>query len=212
MLLQCEDKYLTVWLGILARSDKNGESKKIPIIDLTARSRYIPQIMNSIRVTRSYLQLLSPSALRGALLAEGARIVHACPCPIALFRYLYAEVGRNYRWADRLGWTDAQCAEHLANPDASSWVMYEGNAPAGYFELRQHDDGSVEIAYFGLLGDFIGHGLGKQLLSAAANSAVSLGASRVWLHTCTLDNPAALPNYLARGFETYREESYDVTR
>jgi hypothetical protein len=31
---------------------------------------------------------------------------------------------------------------------------------------------------------------------------------RVWLHTCTLDHPAALPNYLKRGFRPIREEVY----
>ncbi len=33
---------------------------------------------------------------------------------------------------------------------------------------------------------------------------------RVWLHTCTLDHPNALPNYLARGFTPYRTETYEV--
>jgi hypothetical protein len=32
----------------------------------------------------------------------------------------------------------------------------------------------------------------------------------VWLHTCTLDDPAALPNYLKRGFASYKEEVYAV--
>jgi len=33
------------------------------------------------------------------------------------------------------------------------------------------------------------------------------GASRVWVHTCTLDHPGALPNYIARGFRVYKEET-----
>jgi len=33
-----------------------------------------------------------------------------------------------------------------------------------------------------------------------ATFAWAWGAAYVWLHTCTLDAPAALPNYLARGF------------
>jgi hypothetical protein len=50
------------------------------------------------------------------------------------------------------------------------------------------------------------------MLSAAAERASSLGASRVWLHTCTLDSPAALPHDLARGFVKFREEEYDIPR
>ena len=166
--------------------------------------------MESTRVTRSYLQLSSPHALHRAPLEAGFRIEHAHPCPIPFFRYLYTEVGRDYRWRDRLAWTDEQCAAHLARPDISIWVLYVHGAPGGYFELRKQRDGSVEIALFGLMRDYFGRGLGKALLSAAADRAWSQGATRVWLHTCTLDNPAALPNYLARGFEKYREEEFEV--
>ena len=166
--------------------------------------------MKSIRVTRTYLHLRSPDALRHAHLPAGARIEHAHPCPISFFRFLYTEVGRDYRWRDRLAWSDEQCAEHLANPDVSLWVLYDSGAPGGYFELQKHNDGSIEIVYFGLIREFIGRGLGKALLSEAANRAWSLGASRVWLHTCTLDDAAALPNYLARGFEKFHELEYDI--
>ena len=37
-----------------------------------------------------------------------------------------------------------------------------------------------------------------------------MGATRVWLHTCTLDGEAALPNYLRRGFTAYKTEEYEV--
>jgi GNAT superfamily N-acetyltransferase len=168
--------------------------------------------MNTIRVTRTYLQLTSPTALRGATIPPDFRIEHAHPCPIPFFRYLYTEVGRDYRWRDRLAWTDEQCAAHLASPDVSIWVLYGNGVPGGYFELNKESDGSVEIAYFGLMREFIGRGLGKAMLAEAANRAWSLGVSRVWLHTCTLDDPAALPNYIARGFEKFRELEYEIPR
>jgi GNAT superfamily N-acetyltransferase len=179
-------------------------------VDFATTSRYILASMATIQVTRSYLQLLSPGALRGTPLRPELRIEQAHPCPISFFRYLYAEVGRAYRWRERIDWSDARCADHLADARVSIWVLYSDGAPAGYFELFRHDDRSVEIAYFGLTGDFIGRGIGKELLSAAVERAWTFGASRVWLHTCTLDDPAALPNYLARGFVQYRQERYDV--
>jgi GNAT superfamily N-acetyltransferase len=168
--------------------------------------------METIRVTRTYLQLLTPDALRRVPLADGYQIVHASPCPVRFARYLYTEVGRDYRWMDRMTWTDEQFAEVLARPTTSVWVLYGHGVPGGFYELREHDDESLEITYFGLMRDFLGKGLGKQLLSFAAESAWAMNASRVWLHTCTLDSPVALPNYLARGFEIYREEQYDVPR
>jgi GNAT superfamily N-acetyltransferase len=86
--------------------------------------------------------------------------------------------------------------------------MYGEGAPAGYFELERHPDGSIEIAYFGLIQEFLGRGLGKHLLTVAAEQAWSDGANRVWLHTCTLDDATAMPNYLKRGFTSFKQETY----
>ena len=89
--------------------------------------------------------------------------------------------------------------------------MVVAGAPAGYFELERQEDGSTEVAYFGLLQEYLGRGLGKHLLTAAVHQAWQTGANRVWLHTCTLDDPAALPNYLKRGFKPFKEEKYFTT-
>ncbi len=72
--------------------------------------------------------------------------------------------------------------------------------------------GVVEIAYFGLIPAAQGKGLGKRLLEAAIRAGFDTPASRVWLHTCTLDHAAALPNYRARGFVPFRTERYEVAR
>jgi GNAT superfamily N-acetyltransferase len=163
----------------------------------------------SIAVERTYLELTSRGASRGAgAPGPGVRIERVLGCPPSFYRYLYAEVGRDWRWTDRLGWTDDEIRAHLARPGVTIDVLYASGSPAGYFELARHDDGSCEIAYFGLLSEFIGRGLGKLLLERAIDAAWETGASRVWLHTCTLDGPAALPNYLARGFQPYKRETY----
>jgi GNAT superfamily N-acetyltransferase len=162
-----------------------------------------------VEVTRTYLQMGAREELRPAHLAdERVGIERAIDCPASFFRYLYAEVGRPYHWTDRLGWTDDDLRARLNDPRVSLWVMRVEGSPAGYFELERHEDGSVEIAYFGLLGEFIGRGLGKHLLTVAAESAWAEGANRVWLHTCTLDGPAAMPNYLNRGFKPFKQEKY----
>jgi hypothetical protein len=48
------------------------------------------------------------------------------------------------------------------------------------------------------------------MLTATVERAWEQGTSRVWLHTCTLDDGAALPNYIKRGFAPYKEELYSV--
>ena len=167
--------------------------------------------MPSVAVTRTYLELTRPGDLLSARLDDPSVVVErAFDCPVSFFRYLYGEVGRAYHWVDRLPWSDDEVRGRLADPDVSVWVMRVRGSPAGYFELERHDDGSVEVAYFGLLPEYLGRGLGKHLLTEAARTAWSLGARRVWLHTCTLDDPAALPNYKARGFRPYREEVYET--
>jgi GNAT superfamily N-acetyltransferase len=165
--------------------------------------------MPPVEVTRTYLEMRSPGDLRPATWpTDPPRLERIEACPGSFFRYLYAEVGRAYHWTDRLSWTDEQVRAYLADPAVSLWLLTSQAAPAGYFELRAHDDRSVEIAYFGLLPEFVGRGWGGHLLTRAVEAAWEMGPERVWLHTCTLDHPAALPNYLRRGFQPVRKEVY----
>lgn len=163
-----------------------------------------------MEVTRTYLEMTRPDQLVASPARADARVLRLKGCPPSLYRYLYAEVGREWHWVDRLGWDDATIRDHLAQPALLLFVLRVSGALAGWFELKGHDDGSTEIAYFGILPAFRRRGLGKHLLTAAVKEAWVTGANRVWLHTCTLDDPAALPNYRARGFRSYREETYTV--
>ena len=126
----------------------------------------------------------------------------------AEYRALYSLVGDRWFWRDRLVWTDAELDAYLADPSVHISTLTVRGATAGYFELKQSSAATVEIMYFGLAPAFIGRGLGGWLLTRAALDAFALGASRIVLHTCTLDGPHALPNYLARGFTIVREERY----
>jgi GNAT superfamily N-acetyltransferase len=167
--------------------------------------------MNAIEVTRTYLEMRNPAELQAAGCDDPRiRVEQMVDCPASFFRHLYVEVGRNYHWTDRLSWTDEDIVAHLSQVEISMWLMTEDGATAGYFELRRCEDGSVEVAYFGLLPEFIGRGLGKFLLTRAVEQAWADGANRVWLHTCTLDDPAAMPNYLKRGFTPFKTEKYSV--
>jgi GNAT superfamily N-acetyltransferase len=167
--------------------------------------------MATIPVTRTYLEMTSPGDLRpSAAPSPEPRVERIEDCPLSFFRYLYREVGRAFHWTDRLGWSDERVRDYLATPGVSIWLMSFRGAPAGYFELKECEDRSVEIAYFGLLPEAIGRGWGKYLLTRAVQAAWDTGTPRVWLHTCTLDHPAALPNYLKRGFRKFREEVYEI--
>jgi len=165
--------------------------------------------MPRTRVVRTYLEMASPGELRAVPPPDPCpRIDRIGECPPSFYRYLYSEVGRAFHWVDRLSWSDETVSRHLAAAGTSLWLLSWQGAPAGYFELKAYQDDSMEIAYFGLLPEYIGRGWGKYLLSEAVRIAWTFGPDRVWLHTCTLDHPAALPNYVMRGFKPVREEVY----
>ncbi len=170
-----------------------------------------------MRVTRRYLELRDPSLHRTRTLPERGkdappvyfdRLQH---CSVTSYRRLHHLVGHDYHWRARTRWTDEKLAEHLAKPTVAVCVLMVDTAVAGFAELERHDDGAVEIQHFGLAKAFHGQGLGGYFLSRVVEEGWMMagGASRVWLHTCTLDDPAALPNYLKRGFEQFREEEYE---
>lgn len=166
---------------------------------------------STTEVTRTYLEMRDPAELQAARSDDPRiRVERMQNCPASFFRYLYVEIGRNYRWIDRLPWTDKQILAHLQQTEISMWLLTYDGAPAGYFELRKWEDGSVEVAYFGLLPESLGRGLGRHLLTCATEQAWVDGANRVWLHTCTLDDPAAMPNYLNRGFRPFKSETYMI--
>ena len=165
-----------------------------------------------MRVTRTYLELTAPGQFHPAF--KSFPDLHlerpAEPAP-ALWRSCYRTVGEQFHWRDRWDWDDAQIRSYLADPAIQFYVATRDGRLAGYYELRRvSEDDSMEIAYFGIVPAEFGRGLGGHLLSCAVRDAWALAPARVWLHTCTLDHPNALPNYQARGFVAYKTETYEV--
>jgi len=152
-------------------------------------------------VTTTWLAL---AELRAAAPPRISGVEIACAEPDGeLSRWFYEAVGRDYSWTDRQ-WTVAQWDEWA--PMVETWLATVDGERAGYFELRTEGERGVEVRSFGLLPAFHGVGLGGHLLTVALRRARELG-DPVWLHTCTLDGSAALPNYVARGLVPYRSET-----
>jgi GNAT superfamily N-acetyltransferase len=164
--------------------------------------------MPSVQVTTWFLQMTDPAQLAPAPEPDPGLEVRQAELPSPeLSRMLYAGVGSDWYWTDRLDWTWERWHERLARADVETWVGWVRGTPAGYAELeRQGED--VELVSFGLLPAFIGRGLGTRLLDAALRRAWALGPKRVWVHTCSLDGPAALRTYQGRGLEVYDERTH----
>jgi len=151
----------------------------------------------------TYLHMTDRSAFKPCYLnAPNVSIAQMKGTDVAFYRFLYSEVGKHWRWRDRLLLSDDDLRAVLSQPGVSVHVLYRDGVPAGYVELAQQGE-TTEIAYFGLRPDFFGQGLGKYLLSYGIEKAWEGGAKRVWVHTCNLDGPHALANYVKRGFSIY---------
>ncbi|MFJ3045329.1 GNAT family N-acetyltransferase [Herbaspirillum chlorophenolicum] len=119
---------------------------------------------------------------------------------------LYAEVGAPHYWnVYRVCWDLSDWQHYACQPNVQISQFQLAAKVVGYLELR-HSDDAVEIVNFGLRPNFVGRGVGRAALEAALAHGFSFGVSEIWLHTCSLDHPAALSNYYARGFRLIKED------
>lgn len=154
-------------------------------------------------VTTHYLEICNLADFRpSSLHPVDVRLARVDPPLPELNRFFYTAVGGDWCWTDRLGWTFANWETYLSAPGVETWALSVGGVPCGYFELDPRS-GDPEIASFGLIPRFVGRGLGGYLLTSAVERAWQKGR-RIWVHTCSLDHPSALPAYKARGFREYR--------
>ena len=122
-------------------------------------------------------------------------------------KFLYKEVGRDFFWRDRLKWSDQDWLDYISNDFFKLYILKQKNELAGYYELLYDPKiPSMEIPYFGIFKEFFGKGIGGHLLTDAILTSFNQRINKVWVHTCTLDHPNALKNYLARGMKIFKTE------
>lgn len=167
--------------------------------------------MPLVDVTVYYLEMLSPSSRIVAAPREGLSVIHAKTPTVAYYRFLYGAVGQDYNWHSRGSHPDAELACLIQHPLNEVQVLHVNGTPAGFAELDRRSPAEVELIQFGLIPEFIGQSLGKWFLQWAIDKAWSYQPRRFWLHTCTLDHPAALPNYLKAGLSLFKQETKPVT-
>ena len=154
-----------------------------------------------------YLQMFAPPQADVAPPPLGSlQVLHAQQPQVGYYRYLYDAVGHDYCWLSRRRLSDDELAAIIQHPQVELHVLHVNGTPAGFAELDRRQPGEIELKQFGLMPGFLGKGLGKWFLRWTIERAFSYGPERFWLHTCTLDHEAALPNYQKAGFELYQTE------
>jgi GNAT superfamily N-acetyltransferase len=162
--------------------------------------------MPVVEVKTYYLEMLAPPGKAVPPPRDGLAVIQAKKPTIAFYRFLYDSVGGNYNWTSRKKLTDAELAALIHDSRMENHVLYVDGVPAGFAELDHRIESEIELVQFGLVPEFIGQGLGRYFLRWTIDKAWSYQPRRLWLHTCTKDHPAALPNYLKAGFVLYKEE------
>ena len=162
-----------------------------------------------MKVTTYYLQMFVPPQPAVPPPRDSLTVVHARRPSVVYYRFLYDAVGRDYDWTSRKKLSDSELAALLNDPGLEVHVLMAEGVPAGFAELDRRTEGEIELVQFGLMPEFIGRGLGRYFLQWTIDRAWSYQPRRFWLHTCTQDHPAALPNYLRAGFAIYKEEVKD---
>jgi len=125
--------------------------------------------------------------------------------PLNEYRRLFRLIGAPWLWFSRLIMADSKLAAIIHDPRVELHVVVdETGTEAGMLELDFRQPGECELAFVGLVPELSGKGHGRWLLAEALRLAWRESVTRVHVHTCTLDHPAALAAYRRAGFTAYK--------
>jgi GNAT superfamily N-acetyltransferase len=128
--------------------------------------------------------------------------------PVWWFLCLYEAVGAEYEWTDQRERPRRELESYLNDPAVTLYTLMRAGWPHGFFMLDCREKGVCDLAYFGLVPQAIGRGLGRFLVQTAAHMAWDRpGVAKVTVNTNSLDHPRALPLYQKAGFAPVRRET-----
>lgn len=153
----------------------------------------------------TFLEMLAPPPSPLAPARDDVDLLRWNAPDLAAYRSLFRQVGEDWMWFGRLIHDDETLTEMLNDPARENYLPMMGRKPIGTLELDFTDPQEPEVAYFGLVPDAIGGGLGRWLMAQAVEMAWSRPQTkRLWLHTCTGDSPQAIRFYMSCGFKPYK--------
>ena len=163
---------------------------------------------NKIESVITYLEMTSrPTTPTPARPAQKIALLRAEKPTVSFYRYLYNTVGQDWLWWERRQLSDEELSSIVCDDQVDVYVLYVNGVPAGYGELDRRSAPDIELAYFGLMPEFIGQKLGGYFLRWLIDQAWTYEPERLFVHTCTEDHPAAIHNYQRHGFSPYKQET-----
>lgn len=181
---------------------------RLPITSIRRRGQRVRRVpRGKLEMVITYLEMLKPPQRRQLVhRGEKLALMRAEQPTVSFYRYLYNTVGGPWLWYERRLLEDDALKAIITDPEVEIYMLYLAGVPAGFAELDLRVDDEVELAYFGLVPDFIGRGLGHHFLDWAVDEAWRKRRSRIWVHTCNLDHPAAIAVYQRAGFVPYEQK------
>jgi GNAT superfamily N-acetyltransferase len=146
----------------------------------------------------TYLEMLEPPATE--VPPSTLQLRHVASPAADHYRALFRKVGSPWLWFSRLVMDDDQLEAIIRDPGVELFEVAAVEAVVGMIELDFREAGECELAFIGLVPGLAGQGHGRWLLAEAIQRAWRDGVTRVHVHTCSLDHPAALSAYRRAGF------------
>ena len=164
------------------------------------------------KIDRNYLEIYSLGELNKTKNPSSKFVIELINPPnFQLNKFFYKEIGKKHHWVDRLTWNDKEWIKYTTNNNTKTYILKKENDLVGFFELIFHsDENETEIAYLGILEEYLNKKLGSYLLSNAITKSFLNKPKRVWVHTCSLDHKNALNNYLSRGMKIFKKETISI--
>lgn len=160
-----------------------------------------------VSYTITYLEMTARPTWEAPALPEATRLERAANPPVWYFFALYDAVGRDHEWQDKHLEDPAEVCAFVGHPDVALFTLLQDGWPQGFFQLDWRRPGTCDLAYFGMVPEAVGKGLGGKLLRTAISMGWDrAGVSRMTVNTCTLDHPRALGLYRKLGFVPIRTE------
>jgi len=116
------------------------------------------------------------------------------------YRDLFRAVGARWLWFSRLIMRDSALRAITDHPAVELFEVRDADQIVGMLELDRRVMDECELAFVGLIPAFAGQGHGRWLLAEAVARAWNSTTTRVHVHTCSLDHPAAIGAYRRAGF------------
>jgi GNAT superfamily N-acetyltransferase len=165
---------------------------------------YSPVAAGELAQVVTFLEMTQPPA-RADTNGGAVELKRFTADDIDAYRTLFRRVGEDWLWSSRLEMPDATLGAILASPQVEAYAFQDNGQSIGLLELDFREGDECELSFFGLVKNAIGRGFGRRLMEEAIARAWAKPIRRFWVHTCTLDHPAALGFYSRCGFRPYAQ-------